>query len=176
MYEPNLKIKSQNKKTWLFMVFNTTFNNISFWSRLFHWVRQELGFCQTHGLCVCPTIFFVILYNLSNFVFYTELNSVFFCRLLTPFNAWPWALRKLYGPRRSHVILNHSDPFWDSIIDTKNTENYINWFLLEASLIDSYTGNQKAKKVILSCGPVSHSYHRNQVANFRTDIGTDTNH
>jgi hypothetical protein len=33
------------------------------------------------------------------------------------------------------------------IIDTKNTENYIDWFLLEASLIDSYTGNQKAKEV-----------------------------
>jgi hypothetical protein len=29
-----------------------------------------------HGLCVCPTIFFCnVIYNLSNFVFYTELNA-----------------------------------------------------------------------------------------------------
>ena len=31
------------------------------WWKLFfsvwHWVRQEVGFCLTHGLCVCPTIF-----------------------------------------------------------------------------------------------------------------------
>ena len=31
------------------------------WRKLFfsvwHWVRQEVGFCLTHGLCVCPTIF-----------------------------------------------------------------------------------------------------------------------
>jgi len=52
------------------------------WRKLFfsvwHWVRQELGFYLTHGICVCPTIFlFVcnIIYNLSNFVFYTELNG-----------------------------------------------------------------------------------------------------
>ena len=24
---------------------------------VWYWVRQELGFCLTHGLCVCPTIF-----------------------------------------------------------------------------------------------------------------------
>ena len=29
---------------------------------VWHWVRQEVGFCLTHGLCVYPTIFFVILY------------------------------------------------------------------------------------------------------------------
>ena len=36
-----------------------------------------MGFCLTHGLCVCPTIFFFgnIVYNLSNFVFHTELNA-----------------------------------------------------------------------------------------------------
>ena len=50
------------------------------WRKLFfsvwHWVRQELGFCLTHGLCVCPTIFCNIVYNLSNFFFfYTELNA-----------------------------------------------------------------------------------------------------
>ena len=49
------------------------------WRKLFfsvwHWVRQEVGFCLTHGLCVCPTIFCNIVYNLSNFVFYTELNA-----------------------------------------------------------------------------------------------------
>jgi hypothetical protein len=31
------------------------------WRKLFfsvwHWVRQEVGFCLTHGLCVCPTTF-----------------------------------------------------------------------------------------------------------------------
>ena len=44
------------------------------WRKLFfsvwHWVRQEVGFCLTHGLCVCPTILFVILYiTCQNFVF-----------------------------------------------------------------------------------------------------------
>jgi hypothetical protein len=24
---------------------------------VWHWVRKEVGFCLTHGLCVCPTIF-----------------------------------------------------------------------------------------------------------------------
>ena len=34
-----------------------------------------VGFSLTHGLCVCLTIFCNIVYNLSNFVFYTELNA-----------------------------------------------------------------------------------------------------
>ena len=43
---------------------------------VWHYVRQEVGFCLIHGLCVCPTIFFCnVIYNLSNFVFYTELNA-----------------------------------------------------------------------------------------------------
>jgi hypothetical protein len=46
-------------------------------------------------------------------------------RSATPFNSWPWALRKLYGPRRSHVILNHSDPFWDSVLLTRKTPRII---------------------------------------------------
>ena len=43
---------------------------------VWHWVRQEVGFCLTHGLCVCPTIFFVILYiTCQILLFYTELNA-----------------------------------------------------------------------------------------------------
>ena len=36
------------------------------------WVRQEVGFCLTHGLCVCPTIFFVILYITCQILFFIQ--------------------------------------------------------------------------------------------------------
>jgi hypothetical protein len=39
---------------------------------VWHWVRQELGFCLTHGLCVCPTIFFVILYITCQILFFIQ--------------------------------------------------------------------------------------------------------
>ena len=42
---------------------------------VWHWVRQEVWFSLTHGLCVCRPFFCNIVYNLSNFVFYTELNA-----------------------------------------------------------------------------------------------------
>ena len=46
------------------------------WRKLFfsvwHWVRQEVGFCLTHGLCVCPTIFFVILYITCQILFFIQ--------------------------------------------------------------------------------------------------------
>ena len=39
---------------------------------VWHWVRQEVGFCLTHGLCVCPTIFFVILYIICQILFFIQ--------------------------------------------------------------------------------------------------------
>ena len=46
------------------------------WRKLFfsvwHWVRQEVGFCLTHGLCVCPTILFVILYITCQILFFIQ--------------------------------------------------------------------------------------------------------
>jgi hypothetical protein len=67
--------------------------------------------------------------------------------------------------------LRHADilkrTYLCQVSDTGSPEPLV----LEASLTDSYMGNQKAKEVksttvILSCGPVNHSYHRTQVANF----------
>jgi hypothetical protein len=71
----NYIFSTQGLCTMLFFV-----NITQSWRKLFfsvwHWVRQEVGFCLTHGLCVCPTIFCNIVYNLSNFFFfYTELNA-----------------------------------------------------------------------------------------------------
>ena len=51
-------------------------NIMQSWRRLFfsvwHWVRQEVGFCLTHGLCVFPTIFFVILYITCQILFFIQ--------------------------------------------------------------------------------------------------------
>ena len=79
----NLKIKLNtdqclSNKIW--GNYYTIHSVLQSWRKLFfpvwHWVRQELGFCLTHGLCVCPTIFCNIVYNLSIFFFfYTERNA-----------------------------------------------------------------------------------------------------
>jgi hypothetical protein len=39
---------------------------------VWHWVRQDVWFSLTHGLCVCRPFFCNIVYNLSNFVFYQK--------------------------------------------------------------------------------------------------------